>query len=427
MTPEDMRALAGESAGAGQPNRGLDRRTGLLVVVALILVVWGMRAMAVVLVPLVSAILIALAVMPIRDAIRARVPGWLGWLGHVAAMLAIVFVLALFFGGIFVAARQIVAQMPDPGGQLAEMLQSNEAGGGTVDDGGSAEGTGSGLAAGAREGAAAAVEGSGDDSGESVRPGGEGSGGGGLRSLLPGGSPGEVLRSLGERAAGAATGVATAILNGVLGLVAGLVLIFFLTLLILLESGEWRRKLHEIARPMLQWQILDSAEVIASKVRRYLAIQAVLGLATAVLYGLWLWFWDVDLILVWSLLTLLLVFIPTVGSLIAGVLPVAYTLLTQDLATALGVGAGLLVIEQIMGNFAEPRFQGRNIALSPLVILGSLTFWVWVWGLAGALLAVPVTVALLVIGAHMPATRPWALLLSDQTDIEGLREVTRPE
>ena len=212
-----------------------------------------------------------------------------------------------------------------------------------------------------------------------------------------------------------------------MGIVSALVVIFFLTLLILIESRDWGRKISTITHWRTEWRLTESAEVIAQKVRAYLLIRGVLGLATAALYGLWLWFFGAGLIFVWALLTFLLNFIPTVGSIIAGLLPVIYIVATQDLGTAVAVGAGLLVIEQVMGNFIDPKVSGNRISVSPLVVLVGLLFWSWIWGIPGALLAAPVTVALVVLGAHVPILRPWALLLSDRTDMEGLTEATRPK
>jgi AI-2 transport protein TqsA len=207
----------------------------------------------------------------------------------------------------------------------------------------------------------------------------------------------------------------------------GLVLIVFLTILILGESGDWRRKVVAALPWPDDWRLKESADVIAQKMRAYLLIQAALGAASAVLYAVWLGFMGVGLLVVWPLLIFVLNFIPTIGSLVGGTLPVAYALLTQDLRTALIVGAGILVIENLMGNIVGPRVQGRNVALSPLVVLVALVFWGWAWGIVGALLAVPLTVALVVLCAHVPILRSYALLLSNRTEWAGLDQATRPE
>src|SRR5690606_31090823 len=139
----------------------------------------------------------------------------------------------------------------------------------------------------------------------------------------------------GERSLRLAGGLAEAILSSFLSLVAGVALILFLTLLLLIESGEWRGKIRTIMQPRNEWRLTESADVIAGKVRDYLGMRAVVGAATALLYALWLWLFGVDLVLVWALLTFLLNFVPTIGSLIAGLLPVAYAMITQSWGSAL--------------------------------------------------------------------------------------------
>jgi AI-2 transport protein TqsA len=60
------------------------------------------------------------------------------------------------------------------------------------------------------------------------------------------------------------------------------------------------------------------------------------------------------------------------------------------------------------------------VSLSGLVVLLALLLWSWIWGIAGAFLAVPITITVLVAGAHVRALRPVALLVSDETTLEGL-------
>ena len=164
----------------------------------------------------------------------------------------------------------------------------------------------------------------------------------------------------------------------------------------------------------------SSIGIIAVRLRRYLLARAILGLITALLYAAWLWIFSVDLLVVWALLAFLLNFIPTLGSLIAGALPVLYAFVQKDAGTALAVGAGIFVIEQVMGNYVDPRVQGRQVSLSSLVVLITLLVWGWMWGVAGAILAVPITIAAMIICAHIPRLRPFALMLSNAADMEGL-------
>lgn len=407
-------AGAAEAAGRRKPSDRPDIRNVLLALIAVVVVGWGLRATSAVLVPLVASILIALAVMPVRDRVRDRMPRRLKWLGVASAMTLILMVIGLFFGAMWLAAQQVIAEFPS-GEEIATMLPENGSQAGTK-----GQGAGTSLplslpSGGAEAGAEAATE------GESEA--GSGADIGGLLS----GSGGDLAARFGSSIVGVLGSVATTVLNSAVAVVSGLVIILFFTLLILIESDDWRRKISTITHPRDEWRLTESAEVIAQKVRAYLLIRALLGLITAALYGLWLWFFGTGLILVWVILTFLLNFIPTVGSIIAGLLPVVYVFMTQDVGTAVIVGLGILVIEQIMGNYVDPKVEGKRVSVSPLVVLVALLAWSWVWGIPGALLAVPVTVSLIVLGAHVPVLRPWALLLSDRTDMEGLKDATRPD
>ncbi|MBB1490939.1 MULTISPECIES: AI-2E family transporter [unclassified Paracoccus (in: a-proteobacteria)] len=408
----DGSEVAGATARSGTrapPSDRPDIRTVLLALIALVVIGWGLRATGAVVIPLVSSILIALAVMPVRDRVRDRMPDKLKWLGVTSAMALILLVVALFFGALWLAAQQVIAEFPS-GEEIAQMLPQ---------DGSEDEASGGDTA----PALPLSLPGDGAEAGAEAFSDGEGSG---LEGMLSG-SGGDLASRMASGMASVLGSVATTVLNSAVGLGSALVIIFFFTLLILIESGDWRRKIATITHPRDEWRLTESAEVIAQKIRAYLLIRAALGVITAALYGLWLWFFGAGLILVWVILTFLLNFIPTVGSIIAGLLPVIYVFMTQDIGTAVAVGLGILVIEQVMGNYVDPKVEGKRVSVSPLVVLVGLLAWSWIWGIPGALLAVPVTVALVVLGAHVPVLRPWALLLSDRTDMKGLKDATRPD
>lgn len=407
---------SGADAAPPVPARG-GLQGGLLLVLTLVAAGAALRAMAPVLIPLVAAVFIALAAMPLRDAVRRRVPRRLGWLGPLAALLVMLAVIVVFTMGLWLAARQLVAATPVDAAGIAEAM-------------GARQDTGAGVFAAAEAAAERALTQEKEGSGPAGDTDGDTDAADSLLQAIGSGawiSP-ESLRILierfGDQALAAAGGVAAAVLNATATIGAGVVIVLFLAFLILLESDDWKRKIRVASGWHTAGMLLDAADTIAVRVRSYFLIQGGIGLVTAALYAGWLWLWEVELLLVWGTITLLLTFIPTVGALISGLLPVAYALLTQDVTTALAVGAGILVIEQVMGNVVEPRMQGHNIALSPLVILVALFVWGWLWGIAGALLAVPITVSLVVLGAHVPALRPWALMLTNRTTYEGLDAVT---
>lgn len=150
---------------------------------------------------------------------------------------------------------------------------------------------------------------------------------------------------------------------------------------------------------------------VHSEVQRYLGIKAVISLATGILVGCWLWGLGIDFPLVWALLAFLMNFIPTLGSLLAGVPAVLLALVQYGPGRALAVAIGYLVINLILGTFIEPHFMGRRFGLSTLVVFLSLVFWGWVWGPVGMLLSVPLTMILKILMENSDDFRWLAMLL----------------
>ncbi|HER43062.1 MAG TPA: AI-2E family transporter, partial [Candidatus Eisenbacteria bacterium] len=129
----------------------------------------------------------------------------------------------------------------------------------------------------------------------------------------------------------------------------------------------------------------------------HIAVRTLLSLVSGLATGLWLWAAGVELAFVWGLLTFLLNYIPSIGSIASAAAPAVFALVQLGPGRALIALAGMLVIEQIVAGIIEPRMQGRAVRLSPFVVLLSLIFWGWVWGIFGMLLSVPLTVTFVVV------------------------------
>lgn len=115
----------------------------------------------------------------------------------------------------------------------------------------------------------------------------------------------------------------------------------------------------------------------------------------------------------WGFVAFALNFIPTIGSIMAVVLPVVYGLLTLNDPVAVLILAGALSATQfVAGELVLPRVMGDRLNLSSVVILLTLVVWGAMWGPAGMFLAIPITVILTMILARFPSTRPVAIALS---------------
>lgn len=429
--------------GTGEPQPRATSRASvavwLLAAILAILVGWALKALAVVVVPFVAALFIALAVAPLDRAVRERMPRGLKWLGHAAAMTIVLVILVAFFVGIYVAAMQAVGQLPNVTDELRAALGAE--GGAGVAAGASPEtaatlplaapGEDGGDAAGAKPEAAAPTPA--PDGRETGAAAPEPAG-----SAPPQGSEGGILglgmglgldpQALVDRAAAYlaehGTEYARAILSAAAGLLTGLALVFFLALLMLVEGPVWRAKMANAWSRTRESEWEDTFAMMALGFRRYFLVTMLLGAITASLYAGWLALFGVGLLAVWFVLTFLLAFIPTIGSIIAGVLPIIYTFVTRDWATALYVSIGIIAIEQVTGNYLSPRLLGKKLSVSPIVTFFALVLFGWLWGTAGAILAVPMAVLMVIAFAHIEPLRPVALVLSDRRDMAGLEEVT---
>ena len=126
---------------------------------------------------------------------------------------------------------------------------------------------------------------------------------------------------------------------------------------------------------------------------RYIAIKTSVSVFTGVMVTTFLWVLDVDFPVLWGLVALLLNFIPTIGSIIAGIPPVLLALVQLGPTEAGLVVLGFFLVNTIVGNILEPRYMGQGLGLSALVVFVSLIFWGWLFGPVGMLLSVPLTMS----------------------------------
>lgn len=195
---------------------------------------------------------------------------------------------------------------------------------------------------------------------------------------------------------------------GYVGLIAVLVLFG------LPEVPALRRKLHGELDAAERHEVSEAAGRIAGKIRAYVGVMALTSLITGVASAAWASAVGLDLALVWGVLNLLLNFVPIVGNLVGIVPPTLYALVQfEGWTMPLVVFAGFAVLQAAISNVLEPWMQGGGLSLSPVAVVVALAFWGWLWGAAGALLAVPLTAALVIVCEHFDAARWFAKLLSN--------------
>ena len=346
----------------------------------LILTGWALGAMAPVAIPVVFAILITLLVAPLDNRLKSILPDALGWIAHLAVMVFILAILFLFGGALVFAAQQALDAIPNVSSQLNALMPGRSSNGDGVET-------------------------------QLVQD---------LREVW-----GNFGGMFGGWIVDQATSIATAAVGITGSFFSTLLIVFFIVLLALTELTQWRGKMHGLlgGADETAWQATLTS--LTARLRRFLVVRTFVGILQAALYVGWLAIFGIDLLVVWAILAFVLTYIPSLGSVISGVLPVLYAFVVADPMTALAVAGGIFVIEQVVGNFIDPQLLGKQIVLSPMVILVSLLFWAWLWGIAGAFLATPITLCLLVVMHRIPPLRPLALFLSNQESLENLDEALR--
>lgn len=179
-------------------------------------------------------------------------------------------------------------------------------------------------------------------------------------------------------------GLAANFMSGVGKVLSQSLLLILIVAFILVETGSRGRSVGASA----------AFNAVAKDVRQYLVITAATGLAFSVLVYFFMLTLGTDLALVWAVLAFVMNFVPSIGMILSLVPPVLLTLLESGWQRAVMILAGFLVLNFVIDNIVKPRFMQSGLDVSPLVSLLSLIVWSFLLGPIGALLALPLTIAL---------------------------------
>ncbi|MEU5692401.1 AI-2E family transporter [Actinosynnema sp. NPDC020468] len=311
-----------------------------------VVVVTGLRIAAWLVTPVLLALVVVIAVHPVRTALRRRgVPAWLGTVATVAAVYGVIVLFGLV---VVVSGARLGELLPDYVERGRELL----AHGADVLD----------------------------------RVTGEP---GSLRALVESVDTARVLSSVG------------ALLGGLTGVTTNLV--FLLALLLFLSVDDMGARLAELSadRP----GVAEALRGFAVRTRRYLVVTTVFGLAIAVADTAALWAMGVPLAVLWGLLSFVTNYVPNIGFLLGLAPPAVLALLEHGGRRALLVCAVYVVVNFVGQSLVQPRFAGGAVGLSTTAAFVALVFWGWVLGPLGMLLAVPAT---LLVGAVLVDVDPRA-------------------
>ncbi len=214
---------------------------------------------------------------------------------------------------------------------------------------------------------------------------------------------------------GTLTATIGSIVTGITGIMGNYILILFYLIFLLTESKSIQDRIKVAFSDERQQKINSTLTDIFKDVKNYMSGKTLMSFIQAVLIGLILWICEVDFFIIWAFMFFLSDFIPQIGSLIVTVL-VAITMLLQfdSLVLPIIVVVILILIQNIKGNILEPRIFGERLNLSPLLLLFSLLFWGYIWGIVGMILSVPIMSIIKIILMNIPETKPYAILMSNK-------------
>lgn len=215
-------------------------------------------------------------------------------------------------------------------------------------------------------------------------------------------------------------------LNSFLSLMSNFFLILLFTLFILAGTGTVAIKIKRAFSTERAEQIGEVIRRIDEKVRRYLLTKTLINLLMGLVTAGTLYLFGVDFALLWGFFAFLLNFIPNIGSVVANILPALITLLQFGSPGTAALVLVLLIVEQnLIGNVLEPRIMASGLNLSPLVVLMSLVFWGWLWGIPGMILAAPLTAIIRIICEQIPQLHLIAVLIGGVDSDSPIRKQQR--
>jgi predicted PurR-regulated permease PerM len=193
----------------------------------------------------------------------------------------------------------------------------------------------------------------------------------------------------------------------------GIIVIFII--FILIQKQDLRNRLVRLAGSRDLQRTTAAIDDAGQRLSRLFLTQLALNAGFGLVIGTGLWFIGVPSAPLWGMLAMILRFVPYIGPPIAAIFPlVLAAAVGTGWAMVVWTGALFLVVESIVGNAIEPVVCGHNTGLSPVAIIASATFWTWLWGPIGLILATPLSVCLVVLGRHVDRLKFLDVMLGDR-------------
>ena len=322
----------------------------LLGVAAALIAAVGMRQFANILGPVFMALVLSIAVHPVRRlAARYHLPGWLGMILSLIAVYLIVFGL---FTILVIAGVQFASLLQSYGPQFQAFLQD----------------------------ASQALQSVGVSQEK-------------LQDFVNDLSPSRLV------------GVASSLLGGLAGVLSDIFFLIVLLFFTVVDAGDFASKLRRA--PVHGRRLAEVFDRFAVGSRQYLAVATVFGLIVAFCDLIALWILDIRYAWLWALLAFITNYIPNIGFIIGLVPPTIIALLDHDVVTAIIVVAVYCVLNFVIQTIIQPRVVGVTVGLSATLSFLSLIVWATILGASGAFLAIPLSLLVKALLVDVDPEQIW--------------------
>ena len=214
----------------------------------------------------------------------------------------------------------------------------------------------------------------------------------------------EAVQNAPAGGAGNAVGTVLIAISSVVGGVFGLITILILSFYLLIEAHVMFEYFIRFAPPSRRGDLTVAAREMVNKVSAWLRAQFLLAGVMGTFAAIGLWLMDVPYFYVIALVAAIGETIPIVGPVIGGITAVSVAI-TVSPKLALMVGVYFLVLHQLEANILVPKVMERRVGVSPVAVMVALLIGGALWGLVGAILAIPTAAILSVVIEEVAADR----------------------
>jgi AI-2 transport protein TqsA len=206
-------------------------------------------------------------------------------------------------------------------------------------------------------------------------------------------------------------------------LLIGLIFVLVNVIFMLLEQPRFDQKLANMSSdPARIGRLRIVIADINDKVGRYLAVKTMINIGLGLSSYAVMYYAGLEFAALWAILIAVMNYIPYIGTWIGLAFPLAISIVQfGDIEPVLLLFAVMAALQTLSGYVIEPQVMGKSLDLSPYAILISLTAWASLWGVAGAIISVPITAVMVIIFSEFSGSRPIAVLLSRTGNIPDRR------